>query len=119
MIELRSLTGTQLRTLGPGEAPAFQLGFSPDGRMLAAAYATDRAACLQGKLIIYDTSTGRRSAVGDGFGSVLGFAFSRSGRFLAMGGGNDRAWLWDLARNCMTMSCLAISGLCFVSRFSR
>ena len=90
--------------LDRGSSAVWQIGFSPDGRLLAVAvdpngvdgfYDQQR----QGKVELWDM--GSRSRVGQGIapggGSVLAVAFDPDGSLLATGSHAGRLDLWDVA----------------------
>jgi WD40 repeat protein/class 3 adenylate cyclase len=90
--------------LGGGRSAIWQLAFSPNGRLLAAAvdpngvngfYVQQR----HGKVQLWDVDS--RSRVGreitPGRGSVLSLAFNRDGTLLATGSYNGQLDMWDVA----------------------
>jgi WD40 repeat protein/class 3 adenylate cyclase/tRNA A-37 threonylcarbamoyl transferase component Bud32 len=105
---LRLVDQTSGRVVGSlldrGKAAVWQLAFSPDGRLLAAAvdpngidgfYAQQR----QGEVQFWDVRTRRRVGrrITPGGGSVLAVAFNRTGTMLATGSYRGQIDLWDVA----------------------
>jgi WD40 repeat protein/tRNA A-37 threonylcarbamoyl transferase component Bud32 len=92
------------RPLDVGRGAIWQLGFSPDSRLLA--IAVDRNGVdgfnrqpRQGEVQLWDVDTGSRvgRAIAPGAGSVLSMAFNGDGTLLATGSYKGRLDLWDVA----------------------
>jgi WD40 repeat protein len=82
---------TQRLSFGAGDWAFDAIAFSPDGSTLAAVN-------NHGGVVIRDTRTGRKVALGNSrTGPVSAVAFSRSGRFLATAGDEGTITLWDPA----------------------
>ena len=106
--KVRFFDPTSGAAVGPaidgGESTVWQIGFSPDGRLLAVAvdpngvdgfYDQQR----QGEVQLWDVDSRRRVGrkITPGAGSVLSVAFSRDGTLLATGSHAGRLDLWDVA----------------------
>jgi WD40 repeat protein/class 3 adenylate cyclase/tRNA A-37 threonylcarbamoyl transferase component Bud32 len=90
--------------LAGGRAAAWQVAFSPDGRLLAVARDPNGidgfyAQLRQGEVQFWDVDARRRvgRAIVPGGGSVLSIAFSRDGTMLATGSYRGRLDVWDVA----------------------
>jgi WD40 repeat protein/energy-coupling factor transporter ATP-binding protein EcfA2 len=88
--------------LDEGNAPVWQLAFSPDGRLLAAAVDPNGVKAFydqrqQGQVQLWDVKLRRRVGrpIVPGGGSVFSVAFSGDGSLLATGSGG-RLDLWDV-----------------------
>jgi WD40 repeat protein len=93
------------RPLDVGSAAVWQVAFSPDGRLLAAAvdpHGSGEAFFLQqrqGEVQLWNVDAHKRvgRAIVPGGGSVLAVAFSSDGTLLATGGYRGRVDLWRVA----------------------
>jgi WD40 repeat protein len=90
--------------LDVGKAAVWQVAFSPDGRLLAAAVDPNGAEGFnlqrrEGEVQLWDVRSRRRvgPAIRPGGGSVLSLAFSDDGTLLATGSYRGRLDLWDVA----------------------
>jgi WD40 repeat protein len=85
-------TGREVRPLRGGPTGGYELAFSPDGRLLAAAGGDQDA-----KVHVWEVATGLQARELSGLRTAaLAVAFSPDGRVLASGGGDSTALLWDL-----------------------
>ena len=115
--QLRLVDGKTGTATGPPLAAEkgaiWQLAFSPDGTLLAAAMDPNGADGFhqqqrQGQVQLWNVGSRRRvgRAIAPGAGSVLGLAFSSDGELLATGSYRGQLDLWDVAtqrRNGKTM----------------
>ena len=89
--------------IAPANAPIWQVAFSPDGRLLAAAVDPNGEAGYQaqrrnGFVELLDTRSGHRvGRIEPRAGTVMAVAFSRDGTLLATGSYGHRIDLWDVA----------------------
>jgi len=77
----------------------YSIALSPNGRVLAAAGDTEATKGSGHPIRLYDLKTGRIFGLLKGHsGAVLSLDFSKDGKYLASGGMDDTAILWDIKK---------------------
>ncbi len=94
-----AVTGEMLGALtDPGQAEVWDLGFSPDGHLLAVTYAVAEANGTSPVVVVWDPATGEQvSRIFGPDGAYGSPTFSPDGRLLAAANDEGRVMVWDLA----------------------
>ena len=104
--------GKQLLTLEGHTAPVVQLQFNPNGTQLVSASENG-----EDGVIIWDSMTGKQVRVLKEAGPVLGLAFSPDGKYLATGGQDRMAAVWDARTGQQIFSMIGHNRAVFAASF--
>ena len=90
--------GSQGAAPGRGDPACMGLGFSPDGRILAGAIASNLSVNVDNNVKLWDTTTGLELMILRGHPArVFALAFRPDGRRIASSYMDGTVWLWDVA----------------------